>query len=248
MLGIERREKIIAKLNLERKVYVSELSKLFNVTEETIRRDLERENLIRRSYGGAILNERTSEDLSFVKRSMLNAASKNAIAEKAVNLISEGDTIAMDSSTTCLAFLRGLLDKKNLTIITNSVRLTYDFANSPFKIISTGGNLRAHSYALTGNITCAALQKYYVDFAVLSCKGIDLDRGVMESNEEESIVKQAMIAQAKKTILLVDHSKFDKIAFTKTCDFNKISVLVTDAAPNLIWQNCFAENSVELIF
>ena len=96
MLGIERRRKIMDKLNEERKVYVSELAKLFGVTEETIRRDLEKlegKDLLRRSYGGAVLNEHTNDDISFVKRSTILSENKQAIAERAARLVSDGDTI-----------------------------------------------------------------------------------------------------------------------------------------------------------
>ena len=251
MLGIERRQKILEKLKSEHRVYVSELSKLLNVTEETIRRDLdklEHEDLISRNYGGAVLNEYISEDLSFLRRSSINNEAKNIIAQKAMELISENSSIMMDSSTTCLALLNRLKRKKNLTIITNSIRLVYDFASAPFKIISTGGILRAKSFALTGNVTCDTLKQYYVDFAILSCKGIDIEKGIMESNEEESVVKQVMIAQAKKVILLVDHSKFDKISFSKICNFSKISSLITDETPSIEWQEYLNAQNVNLFY
>lgn len=250
MLGIERRQIIMDKLAREQKVYVAELSKLFQVTEETIRRDLEKlekEDLLRRSYGGAVPTEGTSEDFSFVKRSSINSESKDTLARKAAELFGDGSTIMMDSSTTCLALLHYLQIKRNITIITNSIRLAYDFTNSSFRIISTGGNLRANSFALTGSVTCATIAKYYVDFAVFSCKGVDIAKGVMESNEEESVVKQHMMAQAKKTVLLIDHAKFDKTAFTQTCDFSRISAVVTDTLPSAEWQEYLKGMQVELI-
>ena len=251
MLGLERRQKILEKLKQENRVYVSQLSKIFDVTEETIRRDLdklEEEDLIRRDYGGAVLNSYISEDLSFLKRSLINGDLKNLIAKTAQKLIDDDSTIMMDSSTTCLALLNLLRQRKNLTIITNSIRLAYDFSGVPFKIISVGGTLRAKSFALTGAITCNTLRNYFVDYAILSCKGIDIERGVMESNDEESAVKQVMIAQAKKVILLVDSSKFDKISFTKTCDFSKISILVTDREPSEDWKISLDAQQVRLLY
>lgn len=251
MLGLERRQKILEKLKQENRVYVSQLSKIFDVTEETIRRDLdklEEEDLIRRDYGGAVLNSYISEDLSFLKRSLINGDLKNLIAKTAQKLIDDDSTIMMDSSTTCLALLNLLRQRKNLTIITNSIRLAYDFSGVPFKIISVGGTLRAKSFALTGAITCNTLRNYFVDYAILSCKGIDIERGVMESNDEESTVKQVMIAQAKKVILLVDSSKFDKISFTKTCDFSKISILVTDREPSEDWKISLDAQQVRLLY
>lgn len=251
MLGLERRQKIMEKIRLDRKVYVSELAKSFKVTEETIRRDLEKlesQDLLRRSYGGAVIAESTSDELSHTRRSTINSESKLAIAEKAASLIHDGDTIMMDSSTTCQALLQRLKGQRDITVITNSIRLMSDFTNSGFKMICTGGTMRESSCALTGSIACQTLSKYYVDFAFISCKSIDLKKGIMESNESESRVKSVMMQQARKTILLVDHSKFDKTAFVKCDDFEHIDTVVTDDAPSKEWQEYFSEHHISLIF
>ena len=250
MLGLERRQKIMEKIRLDRKVYVADLAKAFKVTEETIRRDLEKleaQDLLRRSYGGAILTESTSEDLSYKRRSTINSESKLAIAEKAARLIQDGDTIMMDSSTTCQALLQRLKEQKDITIITNSIRLMNDFMGSGFKMICTGGTLRESSCALTGSITSQTLEKYFVDFAFISCKGIDREKGIMESNESESRIKSIMIRQARKAVLLVDHSKFDKTAFVKCDDFSQIDTIVTDQLPAKEWQDFFHDQHLELI-
>ncbi len=251
MLGIERRRKIMERLVQERKIYVSDLSRLFSVTEETIRRDLEKlegQNLLRRSYGGAVLNEHTNNDLSFVKRRAINSADKESIAQKAAGLIHDGDSIMVDSSTTCLALLPQLRGKKDLTVITNSVRLINDFVNSPFTLISSGGVLRPHSFALTGSTACDTLRKYFVDLAFISCKGIEPNNGLMESNEEESKIKEIMLSQSKKAVLLADHSKFNKTAFIRTCDFSMISELVTDMDPGDNWRDFLAGRQIRLLF
>lgn len=251
MLGLERRQKIMEKIRLDRKVYVSELAKSFKVTEETIRRDLEKlesQDLLRRSYGGAVIAESTSDELSYTRRSTINSESKLAIAEKAASLIHDGDTIMMDSSTTCQALLQRLKGQRDITVITNSIRLMSDFTNSGFKMICTGGTMRESSCALTGSIACQTLSKYYVDFAFISCKSIDLKKGIMESNESESRVKSVMMQQARKTILLVDHSKFGKTAFVKCDDFEHIDTVVTDDAPSKEWQEYFSEHHISLIF
>lgn len=250
MLGLERRQKIMEKIRLDRKVYVADLAKAFKVTEETIRRDLEKleaQDLLRRSYGGAILTESTSEDLSYKRRSTINSESKLAIAEKAARLIHDGDTIMMDSSTTCQALLQRLKEQKDITIITNSIRLMNDFMGSGFKMICTGGTMRESSCALTGSITSQTLEKYFVDFAFISCKGIDREKGIMESNESESRIKSIMIRQARKAVLLVDHSKFDKTAFVKCDDFSQIDTIVTDQLPAKEWQDFFHDQHLELI-
>ena len=251
MLGIERRREIMKMLNQHQKVYVQDLSKLFDVTDETIRRDLEKleqQNLVKRCYGGAVINDHTSQDISFLKRIDINHAGKIYIAKKAENLINDGDTLMVDSSTTCLALFRYLKSKKDLTIITNSIRLINEFVNSDFRIISTGGELRAHSYALTGTIACETLAKYYVDTAIISCKALDMQKGLMESNEPESIIKRQMNEQAQKCILLADNTKFDKTAFTRTCDLNKINTIVTDKEPAIEWLDYIKNNDMRIIY
>lgn len=251
MLGIERRRKIMEQIDKHQKVYVQELSKLFQVTDETIRRDLEKleqQNLVKRCYGGAVINDHTSQDIFFLKRIDINNANKKYIARKAEYLINEGDTVMIDASTTCLALLRYLKGKKNLTIITNSIRVISEFINSDFSIISTGGILRSHSYALTGSVACDTIKRYYVDVAIISCKALDMKKGLMESNEPESIVKQKMIEQAQKVALLADSSKFDKIAFTRTCGMEKVDCLVTDKELSPEWLEFLKKNSIQVIY
>ncbi|WP_294155001.1 DeoR/GlpR family DNA-binding transcription regulator [uncultured Selenomonas sp.] len=250
MLGIERRRKIMDKLNEERKVYVSELAKLFGVTEETIRRDLEKlegKDLLRRSYGGAVLNEHTNDDISFVKRSTILSENKQAIATRAARLVSDGDTIMVDASTTCLALIGELQRKKGITIITNSVRLVHDYLSGPFHLISTGGVVRSNSCALVGDVALTTLQRYNVDLALVSCKSLDRERGIMESNDAESTIKVCMASRAKRVVLLADHTKFGNTAFVHALDFEQIDALVTDDPVSTTWRNFLEKKQIELI-
>ncbi len=253
MLGLERRQQIMQKLTAERKVYVSDLAKIFHVTEETIRRDLEKlegADLLRRSYGGAILAEHTNEEVPYARRTGINSESKNAIAAKAQDLIHDGDTIMVDSSTTCEMLLKRLRDlQRSITVITNSVRLmnTYSMTANKFTMICTGGTLRTNSCALTGAMTMACLRQFYVDFALISCKGLDLGKGIMESNESESHVKQLMMHQAKESLLLADHSKFGRTAFVRCGNIEDVSCIVTDTLPGEDWQTYLSEHNVKLI-
>jgi len=251
MLAIERRQKIVEIIQTDRKVHVSNLSQLFDVTEETIRRDLEKlenDNMLTRTYGGAVLNQHTSEDLSFPTRKSINSELKQKIALKAAQLINNGTTIMMDTSSTCLELLPILQDKRDITIITNSIKIPHDFSNSDFNIISTGGTLRAFSLALVGSAAHNTLQNYYVDMTIMSCKGLSLDKGIMESNEPESELKKRMVKQAEKVILLADHTKFNKTAFIKLFDFSYIDYVITDCEPAANWMDLFKEHNIQVIF
>lgn len=251
MRGIERRQKIVEFIQQDKKVYVSNLSQLFKVTEETVRRDLEKlenDSLLTRTYGGAILNQSTLEDLPFQTRTSMNHDIKKNISLKASTLISDNDTIMIDASTTSLELLEALQDKEGLTIITNSVKIPYDFINSRFNIISTGGTLRAHSLALVGSVAQNAIQNYYVNMAIMSCKGLSLDKGIMESNEPESELKRRMIKQAEIVILLVDHTKFDKTGFIKLFDFTDVDYIITDRQPDNNWLEVFEKYNIKVIY
>lgn len=251
MLGIERRQKIMDILQKNKKVYVAKLAQEFGITEETVRRDLEKlenQNLLQRSYGGAVLMEKANEDLSFEQRSITHVAEKRKIIEKAHQLIEKGDTIFMDSSSTALMLRPYLENKENITIITNSIRLLYDAAlNTNLHIISTGGKLKENSFALIGPTALDTIDKFTVDVAIISCKALNKQHGFMESTEEEAMIKKNMLKHAKKTILLADHHKFDKIAFTRIGYLEEINTLITDQQPNQEWCNLLQEKNIQLI-
>jgi DeoR/GlpR family transcriptional regulator of sugar metabolism len=247
MLAIERRQRIIELIQQDKKVHVSNLSQLFQVTEETVRRDLEKlenDGLLTRTYGGAILNQSTLEDLPFQTRTSMNHEIKQNISLKAADLINDHDTIMVDASTTCLELIQTLQGKNGLTIITNSIKIPYDFINSHFNIISTGGTLRAHSLALVGSVA----QNYFVNMAIMSCNSLSLDKGIMESNEPESELKRRMIKQADIVILLVDHTKFNKTGFIKLFDFDNVDYIITDCQPDADWLAIFEKHNIKVIY
>lgn len=251
MLAAERRNKIIDLLHQDKKVLVSVLSRMFDVTEETIRRDLEKfekKGIVTRTYGGAMLNRHINEDLPFTTRNELNTDIKRTIALKALDLINDGDTLMLDPSSTSFELLKLLSNRKNLTIITNSANILHYFANSALNIISTGGSLRPRSLSLVGPVAQNTLQRYNVDKAVISCKGIDLNKGITESNEPECELKKYMLRQCDKVIMLADHTKFDNTAFTVLSELESIDYLVTDREPSELWLRAMADLSIEIIY
>lgn len=250
MLGIERRQRILDKLRVHHKVYVADLSQELQVTQETIRRDLEKlegNGMLLRSHGGAVLVAPGNEDLSFANRTAENYDLKQIIARKAVGLVNDNSSLMADSSSTVHALFSLFRNKKDVTVITNSIKILNDFSGYGLDLISSGGNLRANSLALVGNAACRTLASYNVDLAIFSCKGLDRSQGVTESNEPEAVVKQAMAQQAKNRVLLADHSKFDQVVFAKTLGFADIDYVVTDAEPSRKWTDFFKKHEIELI-
>ena len=252
MLAIERRNAILEKLQAERRVVVSELSALYDVSEETIRRDLdklENEGYAIKSYGGAVLNENANLDLPFSIRKNRNVLGKQKIAEKISEMVCDGDKIFLDASSTAVAIAKAIKNKKDLTVITNSLEIAIELLEgSSCKVISTGGDAIGSSYALVGHMTDKVISSYYVDKAIISSKGFDLEAGFTDSDERHAQNKKSMLSGAKDKILAVDSSKFGRISFAKIGDLRDISTVVTDKKPEQEWLDKFAEYGVECIY
>ena len=250
MLAVERRNLILEKLQEEKKVIVSELSQEFQVSEETIRRDLEKldkDGLAIKSYGGAVLNENTSLDMPFNVRKKNNPAGKQKIAKLVEGLIEDGDHIILDPSTTAVFIAKALKSKERLTVITNSIEVILELSDtSDWNIISSGGSLREGYLALVGPRAVEGLGAFNVEKAIISCKG--LDKGITDGNELFSQAKQTMLKSAKQCILAVDHTKFDRIAFSKICDVHDIHVVVTDEKPSEQWLGLFARFGIACLY
>ena len=218
MLAIERKNEILAILQKEQRVLVSELSKRYDVTDETIRRDLdklEKEGYTTKTYGGAILGNTTKTDLSYAVRNKTNVEDKKMI---------------------------------KLTVITNSVEVLIELAgHEGIQVISTGGNLNESSLSLVGNAAQKVLNGYHVDKAIFSCKGIDMKEGMTDSNELDSDIKIAMYNCADTAILAVDSSKFDRVSFVKSMMLKKGDVIVTDRKPSAEWLSFLEEQGVHLV-
>lgn len=252
MLAIERRNAILAKLNTHGKVIVTDLSREFDVTEETIRRDLEKldnEGLAKKTYGGAVINQNLNIDLPFNVRKRANVELKQKIAEKIAEMIHDGDYIMLDASSTAILVTKFILDRKNITLITNSVEVMLELADkSDWNIFSTGGLLKKGALSLVGASAERMISSFHVDLAVCSSKGIDLNVGVTDSNESDSEIKRAIFGAANRKILAVDSTKFDKISFVRVCDISDVDTIVTDSQPSERWIEYFKDKDVELVY
>ena len=252
MLAIERRNMILARLQSEGKVIVADLSREFDVTEETIRRDLEKldnEGLAKKTYGGAVLNQNLNTDVPFNVRKRSNVERKQHIAEQISELIHDGDYIMLDASSTAIFVAKYIKNRKNITLITNSVEILLELADKEgWNILSTGGALREGALSLVGASAEKMVRGFHVDLAVCSCKGIDMNMGITDSNERDSEIKQAIFAAADRKILAVDGTKFDKISFVRVCDIGEVDIVVTDEQPPERWVEYLKEKQVDLIY
>lgn len=239
MLAIERRREILTRLGAEGKVIVAELARDFDVTEETVRRDLERldkEGLASKTHGGAVSVQNSTLDLPYKIRFGVNVEEKKKIADTVASLISDGEKIMVDGSSTAIYIIKKLKTKRNMTVITNSVEILLELADKPdWTVLSTGGVLKEGALALTGSSAERMISSYHVDTAICSCKGVDTELGVTDSNEKDTLIKQAMFSSAERRILAVDSGKLDKKSFVRVCNLKDIDILVTDSEPSEKW-------------
>ena len=253
MLAIERRNEILDKLQKEKRVVVSELSKTYGVSEETIRRDLEKlesDGYVIKSYGGAVLNENMNIDMPFNVRKNTNVAGKQKIAEIVGNMVKDGERLILDSSSTAVFIAKELKEKRrNLTIITNSIEIIIElFDAQDYRVLSTGGLAMEGSLALIGPQTDEMLRNHHVDKAIISCKGFDMENGITDSNDLHARNKKTMLERADCGILAVDGSKFGYTAFTKSGGLEGISMIITDKEPEDKWLTLFARYGVECVW
>ena len=251
MLTLERRNIIIQKLSTEGKVIVSSLSREFGVTEETIRRDiekLEKEGLATKTYGGAITTLKQNKDLPYMVRKKSNVDLKQKIAKEVAMMIKDGDQIMLDASSTSLFVVREIKSLSNITIITNSLEILLELGDKTgWTVLSTGGTLREGAYSLSGSSAERMIRDHHVDLAICSAKGLDMNMGITESNEKDAEMKKAIFNAANTRILAMDNTKFDSISFIKVCDINDVNMIVTDKNPGPAWEKRIKDNGVDLV-
>ena len=252
MLAAERRNEILSILKEEGRVIVADLSKKYDVTEETIRRDLEKlenDGYAERTYGGAVLRGSEKDEVPFLMRKRENVEAKMRIATSLSQMINDGDRIMLDASTTALFVAKQIRDKKNITVITNSIEILLELSDMPdWKVLSTGGSLKGRALSLLGYQAERMVDGFFLDKAILSCKGVDLQKGFTDSNELDAGIKKQMLGSATKRIMAVDNAKFDHLSFTQVVDFSGIDLLATDKKLSDEWEARLMQSDVEILY
>jgi len=247
----DRLECIRHSIQIEKKLTVSQLSRDLKVTEETIRRDLEKleqEGILTRTHGGAVLNaQNASENIDFLVRANHNRREKEVMARLAATVIQGRASVCADASSTVMEAVRMLKGRSDITLLTNSVQIISELNQSAFTLVSTGGTINKSTFSMQGKAVRKILADYYVDIVLISCKALNLNGGIFDSNEEEGELKRLMVERGQKIILLADHSKFDRVAFIKVMDLDKLDVLVTDQEPSAEWRALCREKNIKLV-
>jgi DeoR/GlpR family transcriptional regulator of sugar metabolism len=251
MFTLERQNQIITILKEKKSVSVVELAKMLFIGQATIRRDLDllqKQNLIKRTYGGAVLMEGLNVEIPLYVRENDQAVEKESIGENAAKLVHNGDILILDSSSTTYKMIHFLKSKENLTVITNGVKATIALGEILHtKVYCTSGRLRENSLSLVGEQAKKFISNYQAETLFFSCRGITRETGAMDSSDDEAELRKEMIKISKRVVLLFDSTKFDKTAFYKICDFDKIDYIITDKQPNDEWMTFFDKHKIKLI-
>jgi DeoR/GlpR family transcriptional regulator of sugar metabolism len=233
MLPNQRREKILELIREDGHAKVLDLSRIFKVTEVTIRQDLEKlenEGVITREHGGAYLKNMDLNVRNFSLQNQDNLAEKMMIARKALEFIEEGDTIILDSGSTTTELAKILTGFRNLTVITNALNIGLILGAEPgINVILTGGEFKAPTLSLTGQKAADFFQNLHVDKLFLATAGVSLKSGLTYPGISDICVKRAMIESANETYLLADSSKIGKNAFASLGALSLINYLITDS-------------------
>lgn len=233
----ERHQQILDMLQDDGEVAVAELSRALDVSEMTIRRDLqelERAGLVRRVHGGATRSLGRAYEPPFRAREARGLEMKRAIGRAAADLVDHGDAIALDVGSTVLALVPELAGTAhNLTVVTASLRVALEVAatfalEQDLRLILTGGVVRAEELSMTGQMAVSAFASIRVDKAFVGVGGLNPLEGATEFNLEDAEVKRRMIASARQVIVLADSTKLGRTCFAEVCPSERIHVLVTD--------------------
>lgn len=250
---VSRRAKILEELESKGQVFVRELSQMFDISEVTIRNDLnhlEKQNMLIRARGGAIKIkfQMMGVDSSISDKQKEFQKEKQLIAKAAVKLIGDGDTIVFDSGTTTTEIAKNLGTLNSLTIITNALNIASILAEyDGFNIFMPGGLLRKKSLSLVGVLADENFEKFYCDKLFLGADGFDTEHGLSTPNSEEAHLNQIMIKIAKKVIVVTDSRKFDRRRFAFIGRISEVDVVITDAGIKDEDKNRLEQNGVEVI-
>lgn len=221
-------EHILELLRQHKMLSVKQLGQHLYVSQPSVRRylvSLEEKGQIIRTHGGAMLNISASDQtIPMMLRENSASGAKQKIAEKAASLVKDGDIVMLDASTTCCHLVPFLAKKNNIRVITSGLKTAMPLCEMNIVTISTGGNILAGSYSFIGQNAIANIKKYNADIAFFSCHGLSENGFITENSQEENAIREAMMAHTKKSVLLVDNTKFNKTCFFNMCSLSDIDV------------------------
>jgi DeoR/GlpR family transcriptional regulator of sugar metabolism len=197
---------------------------------------LESEGRLLRTHGGATAGGSQAagmwnrSELAFEVRERLRVAEKTAIGRAAAELVEDGDSIALDASTTALHIARHLKSRNELTVLTNGIRIAAELAGLPgITVLMPGGVLRWEAFSLIGEWGDAMLRRVHIQTAFVGAAGLTLDQGLTDVNSGEAEFKRLLVDAARRVVAAIDHSKWGRVALTTFCPADRLDLVITDA-------------------
>ena len=229
MLQVERFKQIRALLEKTPTLRIGQIANILYVSEATVRRDvdaMEKDGLLKRVYGGVTLNK---EDMPLTLRSFQHADEKDEIGKQAAELVKDGQTIFIDSSSTALHILPYIKHKKDMTVISNSQKVIDTLAFTNNTLILTGGELIPRNLAYVGELAARSLEMYRPEIVFFASQGIDIKGEITDVSQSETALRRAAIKRGIQTVFLCDSSKAGRIYPHHVCYKNEITKIITDS-------------------
>lgn len=249
MLAVARKTFIREQLQEHKSVRITELAALLNVTKETIRRDLremEEEETLVRTHGGAYILDGVQKDIDVGTRQVLYIPEKERIAQKCDEIIQPGDHIFLDGSTTCW-FIARKIAHRNLTVLTTSLEIVNILSVSDtIRLHVIGGEFSPKNKDFIGAGTVDALCRYYVDKAFISCRSLHMEHGLTDTNDDRAKLHQTALAHASQTYLVIDHSKLDNVSFSHIAPVTSVDGIVMDREFPEEWARYLSSNTIRM--
>lgn len=235
MTRAERLSALLAMLVTDGRIDVEPAAATFEVSAATIRRDLDHlaaQQLLSRTHGGAVPNS-TSYDLPLRYRATADSTVKARLGRAAAEMLWPGCTVALNGGTTTVEVARAISGIEQLssgvTVVTNALNIAAELTVRPhIKIVVTGGVARPQSYELVGPLAEHTLDQLTPDLCFLGAAGIDPRNGITADDESEAAINRLMMTRARRTIVVADASKINKVGFTRICHLRDVSVLTDD--------------------
>jgi len=249
MFAIERINKIKEILYKDKRVDVVELSKLFSVTEVTIRRDLdklEKEGFLIKTYGGAVLNEENLYGRTAAETDDNTIEEKRMIGKIASQMIENGEAIFLSPGTTCLEIAKNIKNKR-ITVVTNDLLIGYELRDSTgIKVIVTGGDLIKSTSTLVGSFALQALKGIFINKAFIGVKGVNFDSGYTVDSYEEALMIQEIRKISNEIIIVADYTKFNRTAFAHLGELTMAKKVITNKQVPPKYKKFYFENAIKM--
>lgn len=234
-MNTDRQKAILELLIKQRRVLVHDLAKSLYCSEPSIRRDLaelEKQNLLKRVHGGAILEENGASAIKipFLLREMEQSNEKVVMAQKAARLIQDGQVVFLDASSSAYNLVPFLAARKDLTVISNGLKTLMRLSEYGVHTISLGGRMVNSCLAAVGPATCAAIRDYNADLCFFSCRGVSSTGMLTDIAEEENLVRREMIHHARQAYLLCAGRKFGHAYYHNLCSYRAIAGIISEGS------------------